>query len=42
MASPYQRILLEHSGEALMGDEHFGIDPLVAQAMAARIRIVHE
>ena len=42
MASKYQRVLLKLSGEALMGEEHFGIDPLVAQEMAAQIRSVHE
>lgn len=42
MISPYQRVLLKLSGEALMGAEHFGIDPLVAQAMANQIRTVHE
>lgn len=42
MAGTYRRVLLKLSGEALMGDEHFGIDPLVAQAMASQIRTVHE
>ncbi len=42
MTSVYQRVLLKLSGEALMGEEHFGIDPLVAQAMANQIRTVHE
>jgi uridylate kinase len=34
--------LLKLSGEALMGDAHFGIDPAVAQRMAHQIRMVHE
>lgn len=35
---PYKRILLKLSGEALMGDESFGIDPLVLDRMASEIR----
>ncbi len=42
MTGTYQRVLLKLSGEALMGEEHFGIDPLVALAMADQIRKVHE
>ncbi len=34
----YWRILLKLSGEALMGDKGFGIDPLVIQRVAAEIR----
>ncbi len=37
MAAPYQRILLKLSGEALMGDEAFGIDPPVADQIAREI-----
>ena len=33
----YQRILLKLSGEALMGDLDFGIDPQVLDAMALEI-----
>ena len=40
MPKPYKRILLKLSGEALMGDQAFGIDPSVAQAMAREIRDV--
>ena len=29
MPSPYKRILLKLSGEALMGDAGYGIDPVV-------------
>ncbi len=42
MAIRFQRVLLKLSGEALMGDANFGIDPLVAQEMARQIRAVHE
>ncbi len=35
---PYKRILLKLSGEALMGNESFGIDPLVLDRMAGEIR----
>ncbi|HEV2128448.1 MAG TPA: UMP kinase [Thermomicrobiales bacterium] len=38
MPEPYKRILLKLSGEALMGDQQFGIDPLVAQAMAKELK----
>ncbi len=42
MATRFQRVLLKLSGEALMGDANYGIDPAVAQAMAQQIRAVHE
>jgi uridylate kinase len=35
--SKYQRVLLKLSGEALMGDEVFGIDPKVLDRMALEI-----
>ena len=42
MADPaYRRILLKLSGEALMGDEPFGIDPDTIARYAADIRSVH-
>jgi len=34
----YRRILLKLSGEALMGDEGFGIDPKVLDRMALEIK----
>lgn len=38
MSTPaYQRVLLKISGEALMGDQPFGIDPLVATQVAREI-----
>ncbi len=42
MATRFQRVLLKLSGEALLGDANYGIDPAVAQAMAQQIRAVHE
>jgi len=35
---PFKRILLKLSGEALMGEESFGIDPQVLDRMAAEIK----
>ena len=43
MAQPvYKRILLKLSGEALMGDQNYGIDTKVAEALAAEIKTVHD
>ncbi len=42
MANAYKRVLLKLSGEALMGEEHFGIDPAIAHEMASQIRSVHQ
>ena len=33
----YRRVLLKLSGEALMGNEDYGIDPKVIAALAAEI-----
>jgi uridylate kinase len=42
MSSPaYKRILLKLSGEALMGDRGFGIDPAVASQVASDIAEAH-
>ena len=38
----YQRVLLKLSGEALMGDRSYGIDPAVPQRLAEEIRPVWE
>ena len=38
----YKRVLLKLSGEALMGDQGFGIDPQVVQRIAAEIKDVHD
>ena len=40
MASPYRRVLLKLSGEALMGEAHYGIDPGVAKSIAAQVKRV--
>ena len=43
MSSPaYQRILLKLSGEALMGEQQFGIDPAVTTQIAKDIREIQE
>src|SRR6266581_1928121 len=42
MATKYKRVLLKLSGEALMGDKGFGIDPDVVHRMASEIKDVHE
>ena len=39
---PYRRVLLKLSGEALMGDLDYGIEPTVIQRMAAEIAAVQE
>ncbi len=36
-----QRVLLKLSGEALMGDQGFGVDPLMADRIAAEIQEIH-
>lgn len=38
----YRRVLLKLSGEALMGDREFGIDPSVPQRLATEIKPVWE
>lgn len=44
MSNPSEtpRVLLKLSGEALMGNAGFGIDPTVAQAMASQIKTAHD
>lgn len=37
MDKPYKRVLLKLSGEALMGDMEYGIDPNVVEAIATEI-----
>jgi uridylate kinase len=38
MSAPaYQRVLLKLSGEALMGEQTFGVDPLVANQIASEV-----
>lgn len=38
MANKYKRILLKLSGESLMGDQQFGIDPSSLQSYASQIK----
>jgi uridylate kinase len=42
MGKPYQRVLLKLSGEALMGDLAYGIDPAIVDAIAQEIAEVIE
>jgi uridylate kinase len=43
MSQPaFHRILLKLSGEALMGDQGFGVDPTVAHRIASEVHEVHE
>jgi uridylate kinase len=42
MSAAYKRVLLKLSGEALMGEQQFGIDPIVATQIAKDIREVQE
>lgn len=43
MAEPvYKRVLMKLSGEALMGEMPYGIDPEVAQSLAVKIKNIHE
>jgi uridylate kinase len=38
----YRRVLLKLSGEALMGNEDYGIDPIVIKAIAAQIIVAQQ
>lgn len=42
MVPKYNRILLKLSGEALMGEQHFGIDPVALKFFAGEVRDVYE
>lgn len=43
MSTPkYKRILLKLSGEALMGDKQFGIDPVVLKRYSIEIKSIHD
>ena len=42
MKPAYKRILLKLSGEALMGEQNYGIDTNVAEAVAREIKAVQE
>jgi uridylate kinase len=37
----FKRVLLKLSGEALMGRQGYGVDPLVAASIADQIKEVH-
>jgi uridylate kinase len=39
---PYQRVLLKLSGEALMGEQNFGIDPNMLKFVAEEIKATHD
>ena len=41
-ATTYKRVLLKISGEALMGDQGFGLHPPTVEKIAAEIQTVHE
>jgi uridylate kinase len=41
MNTKYKRVLLKLSGEALMGNQGFGIDPQVVQQIATEIKDIH-
>jgi uridylate kinase len=42
MPLPYRRVLLKLSGEALMGEQQFGIDPAVTTQIAKDIREIQQ
>jgi uridylate kinase len=43
MGNPkYQRVVLKLSGEALAGDEGFGINPLIVKQVVAEVKEVHD
>ena len=42
VALAYRRVLLKISGEALMGEQNYGIDVEVAHAVAEELKAVHE
>ena len=42
MVTKYKRVLLKISGEALLGDQQFGIDPKPVEMIADEIRSIYE
>jgi uridylate kinase len=42
MTTEYKRVLLKLSGEALMGDHGFGIDPHIVLRIASEIKDIHD
>lgn len=41
-SAPFHRVLLKLSGEALLGDREYGIDPDTVAAIAREVRAVHD
>ncbi len=41
-ANTYKRVLLKLSGEGLMGDQGFGLDPATVERIAKEIKAVHD
>ncbi|MBV9523427.1 MAG: UMP kinase [Alphaproteobacteria bacterium] len=41
-SAQYRRVLLKISGEALMGAQEYGLDPVMVDRIAAEIKSVHE
>ena len=39
---PFQRVLLKLSGEALQGDQGYGIQPAIISQLAQQVKVVHE
>ncbi len=39
---PYKRVLLKLSGEGLMGEREFGLDPAAVERIAQEIKVVHD
>ena len=39
---PFQRVLLKLSGEALQGDQGYGIQPAIISELAQQVKVVHE
>jgi uridylate kinase len=42
LSAPYRRVLLKISGEALMGDQDYGLDPVMVDRIAAEVKSVHD
>ncbi len=40
--SKYRRVLLKVSGEALMGEREYGLDPATLERVAQEVMAVHE
>jgi uridylate kinase len=42
LAAPYRRVLLKISGEALMGDREYGLDPEMVSRIASEVKSVYK